>query len=163
MGLCLPSPLPAVGHLDRSPHQRSYSFRFMIRKPTAPTRDTGATLGCWGLGEQGVTVSYSPSTPRAPPGPAPSCLERLQMCSGRTLTSRMWILSQLSTFQYILCLSHLTHYWICLVLSHPHIFGKQLCYCPTSQLGRLRPENRLLPHYKSVQSLESPADRCSLP
>lgn len=36
MGFCLPAPLPAVGHLDRSPHQRSYSFRFVIRKPTAP-------------------------------------------------------------------------------------------------------------------------------
>lgn len=111
-----------------------------------------------------MTVSYSPSTPRAPPGPTPSCLERLQMCSGRALTSRMWILSQLSTFQYILCLSHLTHYWICLVLFHPHIFGKQLCYCPISQLGRLRPENRLLPHCKSVLSQESrPADLCSHP
>ena len=82
----------------------------------------------------------------------------------RTLTSRIWILSWLSTFQYILCLSHLTHYWICLVLFHPHIFGKQLCYCPISQLGRLRPETRLLTHYESVlnQAIH-PADLCSHP
>lgn len=102
--------------------------------------------------------------PQVPPGPIPGCLERLQMCSGRTLISRIWILSWLSTFQYILCLSHLTHYWICLVLFHPHIFGKQLCYCPISQLGRLRPETRLLTHYESVLNQAShPADLCSHP
>lgn len=64
MGLCLPAPLPAVGHLDRSPHQRSYSFRFVIRKPTAPSRDQRGHTYVSGLGEQGVTVSYWPSTPR---------------------------------------------------------------------------------------------------
>lgn len=86
------------------------------------------------------------------------------MCSGRTLTSGIWILSRLSTFQYILCLSHFPHCGIGLVLFHPHIFGKQLCYCPISQLGRLRPETLLLTHYKGVLSQAShPADLCSHP
>lgn len=65
------------------------------------------------------------------------------MCSGRTLTSGIWILSRLSTFQYSLCLSHSPHCGAGLVFFHPHIFGKQLCYCPHFTAGEAEARDSL--------------------